>query len=298
MSRGGLIGFLTNPAFVIAVGASFWGLFWVPLRGAEAAGLGPGWAVAIVILPALVAATLYLAFGPRKQPVDWSRSLVAGVFAGLGFGFYALGLVTTEVVRATLLFYLTPVWTTLIAIFVLSERPGLHRWSALAIGILGLALLVGGEGGASFSLGVGEVAGLFAGFSWSVSTVALRKAGPQEVHGVMFMMCAISIAVMAVGSVLLLETPFEFGFLYAALDPVTVFFSLMVFCSLISMFWAMGRMSPGRSGLLMMTEVLVAAFSAAIFIPEETLTLLEWAGAAMIVAAGIVEVTGPSEETA
>ncbi|MGB0505950.1 MAG: DMT family transporter [Pikeienuella sp.] len=295
MNRGGLISFLTNPAFVISVGASFWGLFWVPLRGAEAAGLGPGWAVAIVILPAMVAAALYLAFGPRKQPVDWSRSLVAGVFAGLGFGFYALGLVTTTVVKATLLFYLTPVWTTLIAIFVLSERPGMHRWIALSVGICGLALLVGGEDDASFSLGVGEMAGLFAGFCWSVSSVALRKAGPQEVHGVMFLMCAVSIAVMAIGSIVLLKTPFEFEFLYAALDPVTVFFSLMIFGSLISMFWAMGRMSPGRSGLLMMSEVLVAAFSAAIFIPEETLSVLEWAGAALIVAAGVVEVTGPSD---
>ena len=47
---------------------------------------------------------------------------------------------------------------------------------------------------------------------------------------------------------------------------------------------------PGRVGLLTMSEIVVAIFSAAILVPEETLQPIQWLGAVAIVAAGIVEV--------
>ena len=47
---------------------------------------------------------------------------------------------------------------------------------------------------------------------------------------------------------------------------------------------------PGRVGLLTMSEVVVAIFSAAVLVPEETLLPIQWLGAVAIVAAGIIEV--------
>ena len=47
---------------------------------------------------------------------------------------------------------------------------------------------------------------------------------------------------------------------------------------------------PGRVGILGMSEVVVAIFSAAILVPEETMLPLQWAGAAAIVVAGLIEV--------
>ena len=57
-------------------------------------------------------------------------------------------------------------------------------------------------------------------------------------------------------------------------------------------FKMVGKLSPGRSGLLMMTEVIVAVFSAAILLPEEALSFWEWVGAGLIISAGVIEVTG------
>jgi len=47
---------------------------------------------------------------------------------------------------------------------------------------------------------------------------------------------------------------------------------------------------PGRVGILMMSEVIVAIVSASLLIPEETMLWLQWVGAAAIVAAGLIEV--------
>ena len=62
--------------------------------------------------------------------------------------------------------------------------------------------------------------------------------------------------------------------------------------TMFAIFRVMAFLSPGRSGLLMMTEVIVAVFSAAIFLPEEALSFWEWVGAGLIITAGVIEVTG------
>ena len=47
---------------------------------------------------------------------------------------------------------------------------------------------------------------------------------------------------------------------------------------------------PGRVGILMMSEVIVACISASILLPEETMVLIQWLGAIGIVSAALVEV--------
>ena len=56
--------------------------------------------------------------------------------------------------------------------------------------------------------------------------------------------------------------------------------------------WAARRLSPGRVGILMMSEVVVAVISAAL-LADEHIGIGEWAGAFLIMGAGILEVTSP-----
>ena len=40
------------PTIMLVIAAAAWGLFWIPLREFEAAGLSPGWASAVpVVIP-------------------------------------------------------------------------------------------------------------------------------------------------------------------------------------------------------------------------------------------------------
>ena len=47
---------------------------------------------------------------------------------------------------------------------------------------------------------------------------------------------------------------------------------------------------PGRVGILMMSEVVVAVISAKILLPEEQMLILQWVGAFAILLAGFIEI--------
>ena len=57
---------------------------------------------------------------------------------GAAFTFYANGLVQTSVIRATLLFYLSPIWSTIIGIIWLNERLTIARVISIIVALIGL----------------------------------------------------------------------------------------------------------------------------------------------------------------
>lgn len=278
-------------SLTIAIGSSIWGLYWLPLRGVEAAGVAGGWAVAAFNTPALIGAGLWLIW--RRDGAFFSREVAAaGLLAGMGMALYALGIVTTTVVRSTLLFYLTPVWSTLIALVALGERPGRARWLALVVALVGLALILGltpqelAEG-----VGVGEALGLASGVAWGASLVMIRRIGASG-PALIFHQFVGVVGGGALGAFLLGWPPPDGARLLAAATPFPILGSLAIFVSMVAIFKGVALISPGRSGLLMMSEVLVAVISAAILLPEEALSPTEWVGAALIVGAGVIEVFG------
>lgn len=286
-------------SLIIVIGASAWGVYWIPVREIEAAGVENGWAVVVFNAPALIAALIAPFFlGP--VPVRASRLImIAGALAGAGLAFYAMGLVLTTVVRATLLFYLTPVWSTVLAIIVLGERPGLSRWLALALGLAGLMLTLGASpADIAAGFGPGETLGLIAGAVWAGAAVIIRRIGEIEppsraIDARLVMHQFIWVIIFAAaGSVLLGDGAPSPAVAAAALSPMVLAFSFFILASLYAIFWAVGRLSPGRSGLLMMSEVVVAVITASLLLPDEAMNSREWLGAGLIVSAGLIEVLG------
>ena len=64
------------PSMVIAVSASVWGLYWVPLRLISEAGVGPAMSVAVFNLPALALTAVLFAvrFRQSSRPIESGRS--------------------------------------------------------------------------------------------------------------------------------------------------------------------------------------------------------------------------------
>lgn len=276
-------------SLTVAIGASFWGLYWVPLRAIETAGVGGGWAVALFNAPAIAAAAaLVMARGGRGL-LSPSVAL-AGAVAGVSLALYAMGLTYTTVVRATLLFYLTPVWGTLLGALVLGERPGATRWTALVVALTGLALTLG-VGGADLGrgFGVGEALGLASGVAWAIGAVLVRRIGEASAALVFHQFLGVVLGAAIMAALLGAETP-SVATLAGATSLPVIGAALVIFASTVAIFWALAQLSPGRSGLLMMTEVVVAVISAAILLPEEALGPTEWLGAALIVGAAVLEV--------
>ena len=63
---------------------------------------------------------------------------LTGLLIGGGFICYALSFLLTDVVRALILFYMTPIWTTIFEILFLKKRPGIERVITLLLSLGGL----------------------------------------------------------------------------------------------------------------------------------------------------------------
>ncbi|MEM7060754.1 MAG: DMT family transporter [Pseudomonadota bacterium] len=282
-------------SLTVFVSASLWGLYWIPLRYLEDLGVAPGWAIVLTTAPAaLVLGVIALWQWPRTRP-HLRHALLIGALTGTGLALYGLGLIYSSVVRATLLFYLMPVWGTLIGMAWLGERANWRRWAAIAAGLVGLALLM--SGGGSVPLNVGDLFGLLSGIFWSTGAAAIMRFDKVPVPGMTALQFAMTALVaIGVGAMVGTEAFPTVEILTTALPVGTAVAVLGFIPAVVVLFWAQKFLFPGRVGLLMMTEVITAVLTASIFLPEETMSSIQWAGAALVVGACLLEVMGSEAE--
>ena len=93
--------------------------------------------------------------------------------------FYALTVLPLAV--QTALGYTTPLFVTVLAIFILRERVGVHRWSAVAAGFCGVLVIAAGQGvfGQAAPL-VGIVAAVAQGLFSAATTMLVRQLSATE----------------------------------------------------------------------------------------------------------------------
>ncbi|MFV0384237.1 DMT family transporter [Paracoccus sp. (in: a-proteobacteria)] len=99
---------------------------------------------------------------------------VCSVLAGVG-GFYAFSTLPLTQVYAIL--FAAPLLVTILSIPILGERVGLHRWSAVIAGLIGV-LIVLRPGGRELS--TGHLAALMVAFASATAAVVVRKLGRSE----------------------------------------------------------------------------------------------------------------------
>jgi len=284
-------GTLTASAF-IAVSGVLWGLFWIPFRAVGEAGLAGGWAS----LAFYLGATLILlpgAFVRRRQLASAGTGLIfTGAVAGAAFSLYATALLLTEVVRVLLLFYLTPVWGTLLGRLLLGERITPYRGAALVLGLAGLIVILGFEGGVPLPRNTGDWMALAAGFAWAWGSLRIYMQPEIQAYETTFAFFAggaLVTAAVALAPLAANQPGPDVSALAAAwpwlLLLVVVFGVPPVWMTL----WGAARLTPGRVGILLMGEVAVGIISAALW-SGEPFGAREAAGAALIVGAALVEV--------
>ncbi|NCF48704.1 MAG: EamA family transporter, partial [Bacteroidetes bacterium] len=111
-------------SMLVVVSASVWGVLWVPMRAVEAMGFPALWVQFLfMVMPALVLAVFVgrRTLAARNQ---WLVYAAAGFFMASAFTVYGLGWMVASVSKATVLYYLTPVWSTILGRLFLGERAG------------------------------------------------------------------------------------------------------------------------------------------------------------------------------
>jgi uncharacterized membrane protein len=172
----------TRASIALVLGGALWGAIWIPLRALEAAGLGGAWAGLVIYAGAALAMGLGLILSRRPLRGLGLPLVLSGLATGAAFSLYSSSLAMTEVVRAILLFYLTPVWGTLLGIAFLGERLTTPRLAALVLALIGLVVVLGGDGFPR-PRSAGDWLALASGFSWALGALLVyraEEAGPVE----------------------------------------------------------------------------------------------------------------------
>ncbi|MDC0101101.1 DMT family transporter [Alphaproteobacteria bacterium] len=270
---------------IIFLASSFWGVLWVPMRHIEAMGLSGLWVVVLFhFLPAFAMLPLIVRTAPSSGS-DWGRAAVAGALMGAGFALYALGLVVASVTKTVILFYMTPIWSTVIAYFVLRERAGWGRWLAIAAALVGCALVTGVSRD-ELRFDPADLLGLLSGLFWALGSVMIRRYDGLNFATVSFLQY-LSGGIMALLAALYLGDPIPQLNAFLQAIPPAFLASVVVFLpSVLLIFRIMQYVSPGLVGILMLSEALVAAVSAAFWLGE-TLSSTQWTGVGAILTTGV-----------
>src|SRR3954465_7797208 len=103
-----------GPTLAVAASAVFWGTTWIPLREVAGPGVPASWS-GLLIYPVPGLPVLPLILVRRRQVIAGGLPLlVVAVAVGACNGLFAVSMTLGEVGMAILLFYLNPIWTTVL----------------------------------------------------------------------------------------------------------------------------------------------------------------------------------------
>jgi len=162
-------------SLALFVSAAAWGLYWFPLRTIENTGLSGSWSVVFFNACPLIVLCPWLVFNFRKLIGVVGPTLLAAMMIGMAFTLYSNGLVETTIVRATMLFYLTPVWSTLIGVMWLSEHLTKARIIAIGVAFVGLFLLLSDGESSHYPLNIGDLYSFLSGIFWAIGVATLKR---------------------------------------------------------------------------------------------------------------------------
>jgi drug/metabolite transporter (DMT)-like permease len=273
------------PAGAVALSAALWGLWWLPLRALADAGLtGAALNAALYGIACVVLSPWF--WRRRRRLAAGGRLLLgAGGLFGAALVSWNLALILGEVVRVTLLFYLAPVWATLLALTVLGEPVGRLRLISVALGLAGAVVLLG-AGGLPLPRATGDWLGLAAGLLFALSVTLVRRG--EAIEGLDQTLVSFATAAL-LSLTLLLIIPQQ----TSTVDPVVLVWAALAALGWLLpvtwlLLWGARFLEPGRVSLLLLLEVAVAAISAAL-LAAEPFGSREACGCLLILAAGALE---------
>ena len=265
-----------------------WGLFWIPLRALEDAGINGLWiTVVYFLIPTICLIPIVLSRWQHVKQGGISLQLTT-MLSGGALLLYSTSIVYTDVVRAMLLFYLTPIWATILARIFLGDLITPSRIIAMLMAILGMLTIFGL--GARFPIpqNIGDWLGIGSGFLWAVAMVRIRMS---ESHSAIELTAGFFqwSLIFSAGAAFLLapsQIP-KIEQVLPALPLLLIFMALLVLPGTYASLWGPKYLSPGIVGLLFMTEIIVGAISVALLAGEpfgirELMGVLLIAGASML----------------
>jgi drug/metabolite transporter (DMT)-like permease len=274
--------------FGLLFGATVWGIIWYPYRLLEQAGI-PGVASSFYTYALAVGVGLVLFAqhwrGIRQLPPSTIWLMLAAGWTNLA---YVLAIIDGEVMRVMLLFYLSPLWTLILAHYWLREHTGKLGMIAI-VSSLGGAFIMLWQPAAGFPMpeNYSEWMALSAGIGFALTNVITRKSSHLTLR-TKFMAVWIGVVVMAT-----LFIPFE-TMSFPAPDTFTnnqwllmgsIGLLLMMATAMVQ--YGITHTPVTRASVIFLFEIVVAAV-ASYYLADEAMTMREWLGGSLIVMAALL----------
>jgi drug/metabolite transporter (DMT)-like permease len=269
------------PVIAMLAGASLWGVTWYPMRLLEDGGLHGLW-LSLLLYAAALAVSLprtWRAVGEfTKNPALVALLVLSGGWTNVAF---ILAVLDGNVLRMLLLFYLSPLWATLLGWFFLGEKISSISLASLALAMIGaVVMLWNPEHGAPWPEGYLDWLALSAGLAFAISNAATRKL--QQLSITAKVLCIwLGVLVVTIVMIGVLATPMprlEFS-IFAGAVALGIG-GILVMTVLVQ--YAVTHIPLHHSAILALIELVAGAVSQQL-LTDEIVSVREWIGGVLIV---------------
>ena len=279
-------------ASALAISAGAWGIYWLPQRILEDGGLTGGWGtIAQMIIGVLILSPISI-WRKLKGRSSGLELPFTGLLIGGGFICYALSFLLTDVVRALILFYMTPIWTTIFEILFLKKRPGVERLLTLLLALGGLWIVFSKQTVLPLPENSGDWLALAGGAIFAGGMIRLEVIKTDGVFPLIF-------SFFVYGTIFNILAGFMLSEYLGPMPSIEAFVSMASFLFMISVFyfiptgivilWSPSQLGAGLCSILFLSEIIVGVTSSSI-LTNEPFGWREIVGSSMIVVGGILAV--------
>lgn len=275
--------------FGLLFGAFCWGIIWFPYRLLADAGISGivstfyTYGITLVI-GVVVFARQWRGMFQLPFSIVWLALALAAGWTNVS---YVLAIIEGEVMRVMLLFYLSPLWTLILAHYWLKEKTQLPGYIAIAASLLGaFIMLYEPQAGFPLPRNTAEWLALSSGMGFSLTNVITRKSSHLTLTAKAF---AVWVGVLAVAIVFIPLSAGAFpmpaqvsGFNWL----IIVVIALALMAATLFVQYGVTRIEATRASVLFLFELVVAAI-ASYYLADEQMALNEWVGGSLIVVAAI-----------
>ena len=274
----------------LLLAAVCWGVVWYPYRILANAGVA---AVAssfycystVLILASIVCIKHWRGMFKLPLSILW-LSLTAG-WTNLA---YVLAVIDGEVMRVMLLFYLSPLWTLILAHFWLKERIDKRGLMIMALSLTGAFIMLSDSTGKSSAWplprNTAEWFALTSGIAFAISNVITRKSTHLTIRSKSFAVWA-GVFLMAILAMPFVKETIPSPSFFSLNDGMVILaIALSLIAATLLTQYGITQMPATRASVLFLFELVVAAITS-YFLAHETMEINEWIGGSLIAAASI-----------
>lgn len=271
------------PVIALLFGASFWGIFWFPLRLLNAHGLDGLWSSLIIYGTATVVGFAGLLF-QRPAGGHYRTLMLLALASGWCNVAFIIAVLEGHVVRVLLLFYLAPFWTVLLGRLLLHEQLSSQGRLTMVLAMTGALIMLWDPGvGLPWPSGKTDLLALSSGFAFALSNVLLRRLQSVSVW-LKSVLAWGGVAAVALIWIMVAQAEVPQADSTALLGAFAIGLLGLVVVT-VAVVYGLTHMPAHRAAVILLFELVVGAASAQ-WLTDEPVRMNEWAGGALILLAG------------